>query len=431
MRSSAALLLLLSVPSLARAQPDQDLPPGHPPLGDMPPGMGMPPEPGDDGEPRGGDPHAGLGRTNVGMGGREALDAAEPDPELPRGTVVVRIVDPEARTVSAVRVQLRELAAGGSPRVRTAQTDASGEVMFSGLPVGAGHAYRAVVANGPARYPSAPFQLEEQAGTRVTITRWPITESTRSLIISVLRTFIELGPEGDRLRVTQHLQLMNLGAEAIAAPDGIAWPAPRGLTAFRAEEGMGEQEVVERGGELRIVGVLRPGTAQLAYSFDLPLDGRKYWYEQRLPFRIVLAEAYVEKTPDLTLTVPGMGRPEAIDLDGREFLMARLMRRPRSPNLSKLKIELANLPGPGPGRWLALGLAVLAVGLGLASRFVGRDRRSGERAALVVEKERLIADIVRLDEQHGAGQIDEGSHRSARAQDLARLAEVLRLEARG
>ncbi len=287
------------------------------------------------------------------------------------------------------------------------------------------------VTNGPARYPAEPFAMTGATGWRVTVTRWPVTESTEGLLVFIMRTFLEFAEEGDRLKVTQHLQLMNVGQAAIAPDEGIPLPVPSGMKAFRTEQGMGDQRVVERDGKLFIEGSLPPGEVQLAYGFDLALDGREFTYEQRLPLKVVLVEVYAEQAPGRTMKVPGMNDPDETELEGRTFLHARIARRPQSPAFPKLKIQLGGLPGPGAGRWIALGIGVLRMGLGLAAFLVGGDRREAEHAALGAEKERLLAEAVRIEQQHAKGKLDDSLYERVRERNLTRLAEILRLEDRG
>lgn len=421
-------LFLLGWPLTSAAQdelpPGQDeLPPGHPPIEDA--GGGA------DGDAAGdGNPHAGLGRRMGGMGQQQTFDKVEPADDLPAGTVVVRVVDAQGEPVPDARVEVGMLQQGQRDR-KVGKTNAQGEVRWDHLPSGADRACRIVVTNGPARFPAEPFAMDGPTGFRVTVTRWGVTESTDALLLFIMRTFLEFAEEGDRLKVTQHLQLMNVGTEAIAPDGGIPIPVPAGMKAFRTEQGMGDQRVVEHDGKLVIEGSLPPGEVQLAYGFDLDLSGSEFTYEQRIPFRLVLAEVYAEKAPGMTVRVQGMEDPSEVELEGRTFLTSRIARRPQSPSFPKLRIQLGSLPGPGPGRWIALGLGVIVMGLGLAAFLVGGDRREAERAALGAEKERLLGEAVRIEEQRAKGKLDETLYERVRERNLTRLAEVLRLEDRG
>lgn len=438
MRSTGTLTLVVALCALpfAAAAQDPPLPPGHPPIGDMgggdEPGApdGDDPHAGDAGGGDPGDPHGGHGRRVSGMGQQQTFDRTERAADLPQGTLVVRVVDPEGEPVADARVEVGMLRNGQSDR-RVSKTNASGEARWNGLPTGADRACRVIVTNGPARYPAEPFAMTGATGYRVTVTRWPVTESTQGLLVFIMRTFLEFAEEGDRLKVTQHMQLMNIGQAAIAPDEGIPIPVPAGMKAFRSEQGMGDQRVVERDGKLFVEGSLPPGEVQLAYGFDLALDGRSFTYEQRLPFKVVLAEVYVERAPGMTMKVPGMADPEEMELEGRSFLKAHLARRPQSPAFPKLRIQLGGLPGPGAGRWIALGLAVIVMGLGLAAFLVGGDRREAEHAALHAEKERLIAEALRIEEQRAKGKLDASLYERVRERNLTRLAEILRLEDRG
>jgi hypothetical protein len=352
MRSRSTLLLvaLLMMPGAAAAQ--DELPPGHPPID----GNGGGPD-GDE------DPHAG-GRRLPGMGQQQSFDATEPAPDLPRGTLVVKVVDAEGQPVRDARVEVGMLRQGQSDR-RVGKSNASGEARWDGLPAGPDRAVRVIVTNGPARFPAMPFAMSGDTGYRVTVTRWGVTESTDTLLLFIIRTFLEFAEEGDRLKVTQHLRLMNVGQDAIAPEEGIPIPVPAGMTAFRTEQGMGDQRVVERDGQLFVEGSLAPGEAQLAYGFDLHLDGSEFVFEQRLPFRVILAEVYAERAPGMSMNVtghryaraPGDGARGAYVPDGphraapavaRLSQVEGLASRPARPRSRSLDRARARRPRDGP-----------------------------------------------------------------------------------
>jgi hypothetical protein len=71
------------------------------------------------------------------------------------------------------------------------------------------------------------------------------------------------------------------------------------------------------------------------------------------------------------------------------------------------------------------------MGLGLAAFLVGGDRREAEHAALNAEKERLLAEALRIEEQRAKGKLDASLYERVRERNLTRLAEILRLEDRG
>jgi hypothetical protein len=412
-------------------EPGGALPPGHPALGgegegedegggQMPPGH---PAVGEGGQPP-------PGHMRIpGMGG-SSLDAVRDDPALPRGTIVTQVVDAQGHPVPNARVELGILAQGNRER-RSATTDAQGQARWDGLQTGSDHAYRIAVPNGPARFDAEPLQMTENHGYRVTVTRYGVTQSRQSLLLFVMRTFLEFAEEGDRIKVTQHLQFMNFGEDAIADPEGIPISLPEGYTAFRFDQGMGDQRLVDRDGKIWLEGSLPPGQTQVAYGFDLKSSGSEFSYRQPVPFRLVVAEVYAERAPHMKLRAVGMPEAEQVDIEGRAFLATRLARRPQSPRLPSIEVHLTNLPGPGVGRWIAVGLAVMLMGLGLSSYLSGGDRRLMERAAARAERERLLADAVRIEQQKEKGKLDEKAHARLRDRVVTRLAEILQIEENG
>ncbi len=411
----------------ADAEPDEapagDLPPGHPPVGGEAPDA-----------PRPGNPHGAS--SEMRLPADDSHDAVEEDRNLPAGTIVVEVVAPDGSGVSGAPVEIVILKSDQSREKLARRTDSEGRVRLSGLRRGSDQAYRVYSEYRGARYGAEPFQLSQEGGTRVTITRWPVTARTDKLLLFRGRFFVEFGEEG--MKVTGHTAFMNFGAETVVPEGGaLRIPLPAGARAFNSQAMMTDQRLSldeSEGHEAVLVsGSLPPGQTALFYAFQIPLDDSEVEIEYRLPFRTVIYEVIVEKTPKMRLDVDGMPPPEESELpDGRTVLATALQRRPGSPALSKVRIQIAGLPGKGPGRWIALALVVLFSSLGLWAFLSGGEVEKMRDDARASERERLLGLAASLERDKMAGKVtDEEAFERRRDRIVGRLAEIFRAEASG
>jgi hypothetical protein len=441
---SLAVAFLVGVGAATPSAVAQDLPPGHPPVapegeaeepaeGDLP--AGHPPVGGAEvsGPPR--SPHAG-GRGDIRLPADDSHDAVEEDRNLPPGTIVVDVVDPEARGVADQPVEIVVLAADQSRRKIARRTDADGRVRLAGLQRGSDQAYRVYAPYRGARYGAEPFQLSEEGGTRVTITRWPVTSSVEKLLLFRGRFFVEFGEEG--MQITGHSAFMNVGGEAIVPRGGaMRIPLPAGARAFNAQQMMTDQRLTMDDSEgheaVLVAGSFPPGQTALFYRFQLPVDDSEVEIEYRLPFKTIIYEVIVEKTPKMRLDVDGMEDPEEHELpDGRAVLATALQRRPGSPAFSNVRIRIEGLPGKGPGRWIALALVLSLCALGVRSFLSGGETEKVRSDARSAERERLLGLAAALERDRGAGKVaDDDAYRRRRDRIVGKLAEIYRAETAG
>jgi hypothetical protein len=93
-------------------------------------------------------------------------------------------------------------------------------------------------------------------------------------------------------------------------------------------------------------------------------------------------------------------------------------------------IKLTGIPGPGPLRFIAVGLALCVLGLGIfVSRPSGATAAASGNAAtahdLELEKERLLERARELETEHARGEIGPEFHKTARVELEEQLSGVL------
>lgn len=480
MRRALWLLLgALALPASALAQDGAQLPPGHPPLAPQqgpgveagpaqpPPGhppvaadrgtppaqgqpssqgapgalpAGHPPVPGGQGAPSGseggapsgpppelppGHPPMQVGQTDV----RRILSpaqvaSAQPSDEVPAGTIRVTVVDAEGQPVAGAPVDVGVLAQGGDRRRHNAETDENGVASFEGLETGSAQAYRVNVPHEGATYSSNPFQLPTDRGYDVRITRLPVTRDDRFVFFHVFRVIAEL--RDDRLHVIHQTELTNAGRETYVFPrEGVRASLPEKALAFQAQRVMTDQRIEESDGGYVMRGSLPPGTVQLAWAYDLPIDGDTVEIPVDIPLRVFDLQVFSEAPEGLVMDVRGMPDPRRVDNDGQPIWVARTTRSPEQPPLDRITVTLSGIPGPGPVRWIAVALALLFVGTGVVLLVQRADDSEAAARARRRRRQEILDEIRELELEYESGEVGPEFRQSRRAELVRALAVLL------
>jgi len=409
----AVALLTLALPARAQPLPDQgedELPPGHPPVGPadvIRQGQEQPQDPQAGSDDAAADPHQ--------MGGGPEVGMARPSTDVPPGTIRVFVVEAGDRPVGGAPVIVGILGGEGREQDRrTANTDADGVAVFSDLETGFSVAYRVSTIHEGATYAATPFRMPPDMGFEVKLTRLPTTRDERTIVQLASRTFFELAD--DRLRVSQAAELMNMGNQTYVFPEeGTLFELPAGFTAFQSEDVMTDQRIVSAEEGFRVLGSLPPGRVRFVWGYDLPISGSRADLSMGLPYRTWSITVQAEAAPGMDIDVTGLPSAEVVEHDGHRLLVTEAQMQPGDAPMTRLRISVTGIPGPGPWRWLALGAAFILVlgGLFLSTFGTGpaayaaqsRERRRKELLEEAAEIERLF----RKDEigpKYRAGQME-------------------------
>lgn len=412
-------------PSPAAEGAAEGLPPGHPPLGQPAPqaeGQGEQLPPGHPPMPQGGQ------RGDVAQVLSPAqLASAEPSAEVPAGTIRVTVVDPEGRPVADAAVDVGTLAQGGDRARHNARTDASGVASFADLATGSGQAYRVNVPHAGATYSSNPFQLPNDQGYDVRITRLPVTREDRFVFFHVFRVIFEL--RDDRLHVIHQAELTNAGRETYVFPAaGVRGSLPEGALSFQFQRVMSDQRVEQDGDAYVMRGSLPPGTVQLAWAYDLPVDDETMRIGVDVPMRFFGLQVFSEAPEGLVMDVRGMPDPRRVDNDGQPIWIAQATQGPEEAAIDHVTVTLSGIPGPGPVRWIAVVLAVFFVIGGVVLLVRRGDETEAGARSRARRREEILASIRDLELEYENGEIGPEFRQSRRAELVRALAALLHEE---
>src|SRR5690606_34214889 len=109
------------------------------------------------------------------------------------------------------------------------------------------------------------------------------------------------------LHVIHQAELTNAGRETFVFPaQGVRASLPEGALAFQAQRVMTDQRIEEADGGYVMRGSLPPGTVQLAWAYDLPIDGETVAIPVDIPLRFFGLQVFSEAPEGLVMDVRGM-----------------------------------------------------------------------------------------------------------------------------
>lgn len=406
-------------PAPGPVDPTQPLPPGHPSTAG------------------GGDPHMGGGAVN-----RAAVpqSVSEEAPDVPEGSVQVRVVDVHGAPVAGATVRLGAMREGERDAPREARTGGDGVARFEGLSTNSNIAYRASTELDGAKFGALPFQLARNHGQRVQLVRFDVEHEGRGVLLWDSRT--EMRFRDDRLLVVQRLRIANLSALALGSEqpvprayvprEGLRFELPAGYTAFTSQPTMDDVRLVTEGDVAVLRGSIPPTVDQpieVVFQFQVKLSGGDVSWRLGMPLPVVNALVAAEAPRGLAMSVAGMPPAEERESHGEKILLTGLSRQPTDRELRALEVRLTGIPSPaGPARTVATGAVGLLIvgGLYAGLRRGNTAPRKRTRADVEAERDRVLAEAAELSRRHQAGDVGPVTYARRRRELTLWLSTLLR-----
>jgi hypothetical protein len=356
------------------------------------------------------------------------IAVAEPSAEVPRGSIRVTVVSPTGRPVQNAAVDVGVMQQSGDRTRHNARTNARGIATFRDLPYGSSQAYRINVPYRGATYSSTPFQLPDDSGYDVRITRIPVTRSPEFVYFHIFRVVVEL--RDDRLHVIHQAEIRNTGRETYVFPSrGMRAALPPDATAFQAQQVMSDQRITEVNGGYAIRGSVPPGGTQLAWAYDVRIDDEDERFAVPIPMRFFLLQVFAQAVPGLGMSVTNMPRVQEVEADdGQPVLITQLRQSPEDRPLSRVTIAMRGIPGPGPQRWIAVIVAVLFVAGGATAGFFVRASASDRKRSQLERREALMREARELEREFARGDVGPEFRQKRRDAIVRELAVLLHEE---
>ena len=351
-----------------------------------------------------------------------------PDPQLPAGTITVRVVRGTlSNNVADQPVELRE-----GDNVVTAVTDADGRAEF--LTLNPGATVVAATELDGVRLESQPFPVPGQGGVRLMLVGAADpgladvpAESGTVTFGADSRIVIELGEEV--LNVYYLLDIMNDRAVPVEPGAPIVLGLPAGATGATLMGGSSPRAVAA-GAQVSLPGPFEPGLTPLRVGFVLPYSGASLAIEQTMPVALESLLLMVQKWGAMDIASDQIARRIEQRMESREGADGQTYIFAAGPPVASgaaVSLEVSGLPHHSRlPAMLALGVAFVFLGAGAWGAATPKREVDGaeRRRRLESRREKRFRDLVRNEQQHHAGRIGDtryGNRRSELVTELERI----------
>jgi hypothetical protein len=373
-------------------------------------------------------PGLGGGQAASGMPDARMMSGIPmPVADLPDGTVAVRVVRGEIANL--IKRQAVELSVDG--KSQTATTDEAGRAQFSPVPAGA--KVRATATVGGEKLESQEFQMPAKGGIRLLLVALggisaapaPDAKPVAGTVTLGGETRIIVELDDDTLTVFYVLDVVNGGAAPVNPATPVVFDLPRGAMSPGLMEGSSPQAEV-KGGRVTFSGPFKPGRTSAQFAFGLPPAGETRTIEQAFPVAIDTLSVEVQKVGALQVRSAQLTSQRDVTTEGKLYVMAA---GPTLPAGRTLSIELSGLPHRETWpRTVAYALALAILGIGawvvMGTTGSGGVPAQARRRELEGTRERLYAELVRLEEASRGGRVEAGACANRRAVLVADLERI-------
>ena len=360
-----------------------------------------------------------------------------PTPDLPDGTVTVRVVrDQITNNLSGVAVELH-----GAGAVRRATTGADGRAQFADVPTG--RQVHAVALVDGERIESQPFDMPAKGGVRTILAATgdssaggatgpqdgpapgAVPQPTGSLSSLSIGGNSRIAAEfsDDVLQMFYLLEIVNRTSAAVTPASALIFDMPTGAEGTTVLEGS-TKNASGKGTRVTVTGPFAPGVTPLQIAFRLDSLGSAATITSTFPLPMDVVSMAVQKIGGMTVSSPQVQRVQERPLDTSVFIMGM---GPRLAAGAPLVLQLEGLPYKSlTPVYVAVALAAAIVGVALwLLVFPGQFEAAGaRRRALHERREKGLASLAALDAEHRAGRIDEAHYTVRRAVLVAQLERV-------
>jgi hypothetical protein len=337
-----------------------------------------------------------------------------PAPELPTGTVTVRVV--KERMGNNVADQDVTLTIGGAKR--TLKTDAQGRAQFSEL--AAGLTVQATTIVDGETLTSQEFAVPGNGGVRVALIAGiaAAKAAEKSAAEAAAKEparpgVVEIGPESriileyqdDNLTIFYLLEIVNNARTPIDIGGPLLIQLPTGAAGASMMQGSSPRASA-LGDILTVTGPFAPGKTIAQVGFSLPQAGESLTIEQKWPVALAQVFVGIEKIGNMQVSSPQLTDIREMNSDGQPFIMAT---GPRLNAGDTLVLNLTGLPAHSlVQRNVALLAAVIIFSIGAWFAISPGKAHAVQDAKLHAHREKLLRDIVSLERKRRQKPLSDG-----------------------
>lgn len=361
---------------------------------------------------------------------KQASGIPRPVDDLPAGTISIRVIRGDlSNPIVNHPVELRV-----GDDARTQNTDAEGRAEF--LVATTGTVRASTVVDGE-RLESQPFPAPGAGAVRMLLVASDKEAAARAaeeaknavtgpVVLGRESEFV-MQPGDESVTVYYLLEIVNAAQTAVHPPQPFTFDVPRGAQGAAIIEGPeGKAAVKDR--TVLIQGPFRPGKTTVQVAYALRANTGSIEVEQRFPVELEHLAVIVRKLGDAKLTSPNISRQQEMPADGQTYIAAAGDKAIPAGQL--ITLNVSGLPHHSVvPRYVALSIAALIVLIGIVAlrrpvEGSEGDARAAERKRLIARRERLLQDLVKLEQDHRRGRLDAARYGERRQALMEALEHV-------
>jgi hypothetical protein len=350
-----------------------------------------------------------------------------PVDDLPTGSVSVRLIRGQlSNNIADHPVEL----IFGNGRVLTVKTDEGGRAQFDKLPAGS-PVKAAAVVDGE-RLESQEFLAPSQGGIRLMLVATDKTAGAKQGGAPAVTGQVTLGNEtriviepGDEVVAVYYLlDIVNNSSTPITPATPFNFDMPAGAQGTNIMEGS-TPLATANGMHVSVSGPFPPGKTFVQVACQLPVTAATLDITQIFPAPLERLAVLVKKVGNIKLSSAQLGRQQEFPNEG-EVIIGAMGNAVAAGQ--PIVLTIADLPHHSMiPRYTALSIAGLIVLGGVWAAGRSKDDpalREAERKRLTARREKLLADLVRLENDYRNGRTDRTKYATRREELIASLEAV-------
>jgi len=352
-----------------------------------------------------------------------------PVDDLPNGSVSVRVIRGDMS--HNIQNQPVDMRAGNTSR--TVNTDAEGRAQFDNIDAGTPVKFTTVVDGE--RLESQEFAVQPRGGVRMLLVATDpnaAKEQAAQASAPAVSGNVVIGGEsriivepGDAtVSVFYVLDIVNGAASPVNPDKPFVFTLPAAAVGTTVIQGSSPL-ASSKGREVRVAGPFPPGTTAIQVAAEYPVGGGTVQLVQ--PFPAVMQQVVViaKKAGALALSSPQFERSEESVIEGTAVVLGIGKELPAGQPFTMTITGLPYHSSAPRNIALLLAAVIIVVGFWAATQSTASSGdRSAERKQLVARREKLFQDLVRLEQDHRRGRINEARYSVRREELLAALENV-------
>lgn len=349
-----------------------------------------------------------------------------PVDDLPAGSVSVRVIRGDlSNPVVGNPVEMRV-----GDRVTTVSTDDQGRAQFDNIVPGSPVTFSTVVDGK--RIDSQPFNVQPQGGVRMLLvatdagaakaTTVPSAPAVTGPVTIAGESRIVIEPGDGTLAVYYILDIVNAASSPVNPEKPFAFTMPPDATNTTVIQGSSPL-ASNTGRDVTVAGPFPPGTTAIQVAAEFTVSSGSVSFSQVFPANMPEPIVLAKKEGEMSMTSPQLDRVQDTVTEGTAVIIGAGAALTAGTPLS---ITLSGLPHhSATPRNIALILVGIIVVIGFWAATRPGDAaadRVAERKRLIGRREKMLQDLVRLEQDHRRGKID-GARYTARREELVQALE--------